>query len=90
MAVDRQQKNIEWIVTDDSGVFYNINGGPAHLAVLMDIRRELRAVNQRLQALDWKASDIRHNTRPRPRRRITAKQAARALAQRGARKRRTA
>ena len=83
MAVDRQQKDIEWYCADDQGRVYDTEH--ATLAVLMDIRRELRTVNQRLLYLRFAANDIRNNTRPRPRRRITAKQAARALAQRGAR-----
>jgi len=54
--IDRQQQNLDWYCADDDGhggakLRSHINGG-AMLAVLMDIRQELRKINRTLQCED--------------------------------------
>lgn len=46
MAVDRHRSNTDWYVTDESGALYPQMRDGVLVAVLMDIRRELRAIRQ--------------------------------------------
>lgn len=50
--VDRRQKDTAWQVADEAGTLF---GRGAHLAVLMDIRDELKALNQRLNC--WEVTE---------------------------------
>lgn len=46
MPVDRRQKNGNWYVLNERGEKYPGDYAHAHLAVLMDIRDELQALNR--------------------------------------------
>lgn len=48
MAVDRRKKDVEWNVLDEHGNWYSGNHAGIHAAVLMDIRDELKRLNQLL------------------------------------------
>jgi len=68
---DRQAQNCNWDVRDDDGT---ITWERAGIAVLMDIRRELKTLNQILHcqnflAIPHKLDRIRINTTRRKRRR---------------------
>lgn len=49
MAIDRRRKNVEWNVIDENNCWYSgCKYGGASLAVLMDIRDELKQLNSLL------------------------------------------
>lgn len=50
--VDRRKRDADWLVTDEQGTPY---GRGAHLAVLMDIRDELKKLNNRLSC--WEVTE---------------------------------
>lgn len=76
----QQQPNVNWNVADGLGKLYGKECAwdPAILAVLMDIRRELQALNNLLACPNFLAiprtlSAIRVNTRrPKRKRRVTS------------------
>lgn len=81
MAVDRRQKNAEWRVLDEAGRVYSGRYDASMLAVLMDIRDELQAMNRILQCPNFVGipttlRSIRRNT-AKPRTRTVAKKGSR-------------
>jgi len=72
MPVDRQARNIEWKVSDETGA--TTNWEAATVAVLMDIRREIQTLNRLLacpnfQAIPGRLKRISQNTaRPKKKR----------------------
>lgn len=55
MAIDRSRRNITWAVANETGVLYEPCVGHAQLAVLMDIRQELRQINATLQCAETRS-----------------------------------
>lgn len=72
--IDRRKKDVNWNVADNTGATYsNLRDGCA-VAVLMDIRDELKRLNELLhclnfQAIPHKLDRIAHNTHKNRRRR---------------------
>jgi hypothetical protein len=84
--VDRRRANAAWTVADEKGDVPTWER--VQLAVLMDLRDELQALNRKLACDGQIHSTLLRIERLLKPRRVTAKQAARVLAKR-ARKRRT-
>jgi hypothetical protein len=51
MAIDRRKKDAAWKVVDEAGDWYEGDYGGSHLAVLMDLRDELKALRQEVAHL---------------------------------------
>lgn len=74
MAVDRRKKNLNWSIANEQGNTYNsITQGRdgATVAVLMDIRDELQALNAVFRCSNFIGlprvlKQVRDNTKPRP------------------------
>lgn len=71
MAVDRRKKNLVWNVADDSGVTYTEMRDGVTVALLMDVRDELKQLNSLLGcsnfvSLPFVLRQVRDNTKPRP------------------------
>lgn len=74
MAVDRRKKNLNWFIANEAGQTYSsVQHGRdgAAVAVLMDIRDELKQLNSLLGCSNFVSlpnvlRQVRDNTKPRP------------------------
>lgn len=70
-TVDTRNANVAWTTADEGGLYPEIKGG-AYLAVLMDIRAELRNLNRmlgcsRFLGIPTTLKEIAENTKKRKR-----------------------
>jgi len=75
---NRRWKDQEWFIVSADGKQYEITNQAQHLAVLMDIRDELKSLNQLLSCPNFTEipsilREIRRNTRKKPKVRAQGK-----------------